>query len=451
MKKGSFAILAVLASAALFAAPKRGRVMFWYDTEDYTCPAADEGTLFHAKLLTEFGFRGNFNLVGFYAQRLNELGRTDVIEALSKHSIGSQTLYHSRHPTICEYTDIADWDEAYRRCLAEEAQSVGMIKAVMKLDRLTNFVPPGTSVTPVAMYVYSDLGIRIYGGGMDVFGDGKIDRLAWYCNMLHVPYHAVPRDNDTLANRNLTVIYTHPNQVVTAQFWDGVNYRGENLCEWRKWKQPMLLTAEQQRGQRQGWRDLMARIKADSRLTVVDCDDLLREMNDRVKITRTDVPRLLKHMKAGLEPVEDPSWCVSDIFQAAVRFLCGEREFLPAKAWGFLEKPVGVTEPVTLARADLVVAAKGIRLDAFMPPQIRVGDRMIGPADFLIAALETLATDAGRVTVGPRDQLGPVAKHLPKLPDFRFPGTWVIYSPDFRDDYLSNRLRWQFWTLRYED
>lgn len=441
-----------LAALTTLAAPKKGRVMFWYDTEDYTCPAADEGTLFHAQLLTEFGFRGNFNLVGFYAQRLNELGRKDVIAALKKHCLGSQTLYHSRHPTICEYTDLKDWETAYRICLMEEADCVGRIKGVFGLDSFDLFVPPGTSVTPVAMYVYADMGVTFYGGGMDVFGDDKIDRLAWYCNMLHVPYHAVPKDNDTLASRNLTVIYTHPNQVVTAAFWDGVNYRGKNGCDWRQWKEPPIQTAEQQKVQRQGWRDLMTRIKNDKRLSVVTCDDLKKEIKPRVAITRTDVPTLLAKMEAGLEPVEEPaSWCVSDIFQAAVAFLRGEKEFLPAKAWGFLEKPIGVTASVTLKKADLVAAAKALNVDYFLPPQIDVGGAKIGPADFLIAALKVLATGAETVTVGPRDQIGPMAKHLPKLPKFRFPGTWIIYSDGFTDEYLSDRLRWQFWTLRYEE
>ena len=40
-----------------------------YDVEDYVCDAADEGTLCDARMLTELGVRGNFSLVGFYAQR----------------------------------------------------------------------------------------------------------------------------------------------------------------------------------------------------------------------------------------------------------------------------------------------------------------------------------------------------------------------------------------------
>ena len=34
--------------------------------------------------------------------------------------------------------------------------------------------------------------------------------------------------------------------------------------------------------------------------------------------------------------------------------------------------------------------------------------------------------------------------------DFRPKGGWIL-SPDFKDDYASDRLRWQFWTLRYND
>ena len=430
----------------------RGRVMFWYDVEDYVCDAADEGTLCHARMLTELGVRGNFSLVGFYAQRLVERGRFDVIEALKGHCLGSQTLYHSRHPTICEYTDVADWGAAYRRCLAEESECIGMIKAVFGLDSINLFVPPGTSVTPVAMYAYADRGVTFYGGGLDIFGDSLAERPAWYCNMLHVPYSpASLRDNDTLAKRDLTVIATHPNQLVTAEFWDGVNYAGGNLVPWRQWRQPRLLTPEQQRREREGWREMVAGIVNDRRLTVVTCEDLAREIRPRVAIRRSDVPRLRAAMSRGFEPVEEPSWCVSDVFQAAVAFLRGASSFLPGKAWGFLERPIGVTEPVTVTRADVTAAARALDVRAFLPPQVAVGDRKVGPGDFLVAMLELLDGDAETVTLEPRDQIGPMGRHLPNLPDLKLgQGDWPIYAKSFKDEYVSDRLRWQFWTLRHE-
>ena len=86
--------------------------------------------------------------------------------------------------------------------------------------------------------------------------------------------------------------------------------------------------------------------------------------------------------------------------------------------------------------------------DAFLV-SIDVGGVKIGPADFLFAALEILETGAEEVAVEPRDQLGDIARYLPKMACANFRGTW-IYTEDYKDEWTSNRLRWQFWTFRYE-
>lgn len=446
-------------TAAVGAEPSpKGRVMFWYDTEDYVSPTAHDGTLFHAKLLDEFGFRGNFAIVGFYVRTLLAQGRTDVVAALKPHCLGSQTLYHSRHPTICEYTDIPDWSAAYRLCRKEELECVDILKTTFGRATIPFFVPPGTSVTPVPMYVYADLGVPVYAAGIDIFGDRALDRLVWYANMLQLPYFCwMGRDaksvpsNDVLANRNLTLLYTHPNEIVVQEWWDDCNFRGKNLTPWGQWRQPKVLPEAVQAKARAGVRAMMSRIKDDPRLTVIDCDDLIRELRPRVAIRRTDVPLLLKKLSADLEPIESPaSWCVSDVFQAAVAFLRGAEVFQPDKAWGFLEQPIGIEKPVTLRRTDLANCARRLKTNDFLPAQISVGDKLIGPADFLIAALTALAQDADEVTVAPREQLGPIARHLPNLSSLKLSGSWPIYADDFKDRYVSDRLRWQFWTLRYE-
>ena len=41
-----------------------------------------------------------------------------------------------------------------------------------------------------------------------------------------------------------------------------------------------------------------------------------------------------------------------------------------------------------------------------------------------------------------------ITEHVEKA-NVNFRGTW-IYSEDFKDEWTSNRLRWQFWTFRYE-
>ena len=90
-----------------------------------------------------------------------------------------------------------------------------------------------------------------------------------------------------------------------------------------------------------------------------------------------------------------------------------------------------------------------MKTDGFLPVSIDVGGVGIGPADFLFSALEILETGAEEVAVEPRDQLGDIARYLPKMAAANFRGTW-IYAEGYKDEWTSNRLRWQFWTFRYE-
>ena len=98
---------------------------------------------------------------------------------------------------------------------------------------------------------------------------------------------------------------------------------------------------------------------------------------------------------------------------------------------------------------DLRQAAKRLDLSRYLPATINVGGSRIGPADFLFAALEVLTTGADDVLVSPREQLGSFS-HVKRLEHHTIPPGWCIHSPDFKDEYLSDRLRYQLWTIRYE-
>ena len=166
-------------------------------------------------------------------------------------------------------------------------------------------------------------------------------------------------------------------------------------------------------------------------------------------IRRGDLPSLKMALERSIEAVGCPaSWCVADVFLAVVGFLRGEEAYVPGKVYGFLSEPRGVKAEVEVSRVDLVRAAKAMDVSKFLPPSIRVGNAEIGPADFLMAALEALTTDAERFAIRPREQLGDLSV-LPELKAFRLKGTWV-HTPELEDRYLSDRLRWQFWTLRRE-
>ena len=447
------------------------KALLFFDTEEYTTNRTSDAIVDIARMLTEEGVRGHFAFVGYLAKKLVDWRRIDVIDALKPHLIGTQTLYHSLHPNINEKSDIADFDEAYRRVAADEWLSAGMIAAALgrEANELICSVMPGPSHSYVALYLYADMGIPFFGGGGSSFRDGRHGEI-WYCNQRHLPYSAegdrgihlecflrkgwderfIASRLDDLAERDTVTFYMHPHMAICAAHPDGFNWSKRNMTPYGKWVTPPfrdpMVTAEFYVHLRR----FVRRLKSDPRFELTDCERLLAEQKPRRAITRAEVPALRAALLNRLAPVEAPaSWCVADAFQAAVRLLRGEPEYRPGKVYGFLSRPVGVSVPGRVSADDLRRVAARIDLTRFLPTSIAVGDVRIGPADFMFAALETLESGAAEVMVEPREQLGDLKTLMPGLVDFTTRGKWQ-YMNSYRDEYLSERLRCQLWTLRYE-
>ena len=464
------AILAALLAASATAAPTQA--LFFFDTEEYTDPKSSDAIVSIANMLSEEGVRGHFAFVGYLAKRLVDWRRTDVMDALKPHLIGTQTLYHSLHPNINEKTDIADYDEAYRRAAADEWLSVGMIAAALgrEASEMMCAVLPGPSHSYVAFYLYSDMGIPFFGGCGPVFRDGRHGQM-WYCNQRHLPYSSVDSGGinlehflggwkwddawiekrfDGISKLDTVTFFMHPHMALKSAFPDGYNWHRRNMTPYGKWVAPPDRDPMETAEFYVCLRRFVRRLKADPRFEITDCQKLLAAQKPRVAITRAEVPAIRAALLKSLAPVEAPaSWCVADCFQAAVKLLRGEREHVPGKVYGFLEMPSGVPAPVKVKAAALREAARRISLKRFLPHAIDVGGASIGPADFMLAALEVLESGADEVTVEPRDQLGDVKTLMPGLYGYTTKGTWR-YMPTYEDRYLSDRLRYQLWTLRYE-
>lgn len=440
------------------AAPKT-EVMFFFDSEDYTCDHANDAIRDEAKLLTEEGVRGHFAIVGYLADRLQHYGRQDVIDALKPHVIGTQSLYHSLHPNIMEKSDVADYAAAYRAVFDDESRGLELIRRATGRDRLMCAVPPGDSKSYVAMYAYADLGIPFY---CDTVVDDRKGGDYAYCNLRHIPYsHAFMPETmmpakcnaepdyaaalDAIASERRVILFMHPNMALYREFWDAVNYNRTNLVAFGQWKPSRPVPLAETSAYYRRLRQLIRELKADPRFVFTDLDRLQAEELPRTPIRRSDVPQIRKALLRELAPVDRPSWSVADMFLAAVGFLKGEKEYLPGKVYGFLDKPVGIRKPTTVTREEVIAAARKLKTDGFLPTSLSVGSATLGPADFLLAALAVLDGEEA-VRLEPREQLGNLSK-LPPLERFSPRGKW-IYTPEYEDRYTSDRLRWQFWTLR---
>lgn len=455
-----FLVAAVFLSG--LSASSKTEVMVFFDAEDFTSDRANDTLRDLGDLCREEGVRAHFAIVGYLAHEIMRYRRRDVIEALKPHIIGTQSLYHSVHPNILEKSDERDFEHAYWAVYADEMLGNRWLQDLSGA-KLMCAVPPGNSKSYVAMYVYSAMGIPFYCD--TVVADGQ-DGDLFYCNMRQVPYYYpfmlesmhvdrcpgepdYQKALDGMATRKRVILFMHPNSAIFPEFWDMLNYERKNDAELGKWKISRERPAADTAAFYSRLRTLFRKIKADPRFELTDLDRLAADEVPRQAIVREELPVLRAHLRQGLRCTRRPSRSVADVFQAAVRFLRGERKAPPGRVYGFLERPVGVTKSVTLKADDLRSAAAQIDLDTFLPPSIDVGDEKIGPADFLFAALEVLVTGAETVTVEPSEQLGDLSGFA-ELRDFHPRGGWIL-SPEFRDEYASDRLRWQFWTLRYNE
>ena len=455
------------------------KVMFFFDTEDFTCDESSDAIRETANILTAEGVRGEYNIVGYLARELVRNGRTDVIEALKPHAIGTQTLGHSVHPTICEMTDMPDWRTAYGNAMKAETEGVRLIREAFGLDHVDYAVPPGNSWSYASLYAFADLGMTFYGGGG--FGDCGEDHMGaeglvppglrrwgmWYCNLLQLPYGQVMTLEDLIpvagrnppdvgkaldesARRDFMVFYMHPHMAIKTAHWDGPNYLKRNRVKWGEWIQVGNRPKADTEAFYRNFRAFVRRVKADPRFEITDTIAEKANLRPRVAIGKADLPAIRAALEKDFGAISSPaSWCVADVFQAVARMLRGERAVPPGRVRGFLERPRGVKAPVTVRTEDLRRAAAKLDLADFIPAEIEVGGVKIGPADFLMAGLEALSTGAESVAVTPREQLGSFA-NCPSLERVDIKGGWCIHSPDLNGALLDERLKLQLWTLRFE-
>ncbi|MBQ7761241.1 MAG: hypothetical protein IJ400_04215 [Clostridia bacterium] len=434
-------------------------IIFSFDTEDFTSSRSADGILYEANLFREEGVKGCFCVVGLLAKHLKKWGREDVIEALSHHEIGTHTYGHTLHPMINEYTDIDDFYKAQDRLIEEEALGIEYIKNTLGVDRVWAACPPGNQKSYVAMYGYHKMGIPIYA---DTFCDTEQGTGSYYCNIFHANYtfaiewflrdateEQIKEKLNELAKRERAVIYTHPNMIIKEDFWDAINYHKENLVPFGQWIEPKDLPKEVTDTVLKNMRTLVRMIKKDPRFRIITYSQLASELEgDGERIVKKEhIKELYEALKESIFPVQDPmSLSLADMILACRDFLTGKEEHICGDVYGFLSKPYEIEGELTLTKEEIISACSQIKEGEFLPEKIKVGDKYIGPTDWLLGTMEVIL-GADTVTVTPKPQL-PSLDCMPEVRDSDFKGTWQ-HSDSFEDKYLSDRLRYQSYTMRF--
>ena len=434
-------------------------VIFSFDTEDYVNENAAESILRTAKILRNENIKGCYQVVGMLAEALVEWNRSDIIYELREyHEVDYHSNRHSHHPTINEYTDLSDYSLARRIFLDDELAGVHKVKSIFGVKELAAVCPPGVSTSYVARYAYADMGVGIYTG--DQIYDEKRYRPVFNCNTVSVRHYEylerklfdwnekdIKAFVEEISEMDTVIISHHPQRAYLKSFCDLDNFLGENTPR-DKWVRTERYSEEETEDFYKKFELLVSLINRDGRFNVTTYRQLYENLKEEKReITKKTLLYVGEALKDRFFPVTEPkSFCISDIFYACRDLLLGKRKHVCKKVYGFLGAPYSVKTETVVNKEELAMAAASIYTDTFLPEFLFAGDKKIGPADFIWASLAILSGEREYlIKPGLPKQID--LDEFPMLRDLCYKNTW-IHSKTLEDNFLSDRLRLQSWTIR---
>ncbi len=411
--------------------------VFSFDTEDFVTPETDNALLAIAQLLTRYGIRASFAVVGDKARALWSRRRRDVIGALARHDIQYHANNHLLWPQTTLELSRLGWDEGVDLVVDTEARGLADVAEAFG-QRPVAWIRCGGNWDPRLLYGLSLLGIQGFVPSTYLLPEGGP---IWYAGVLNYWYSiAMERFFDTgpealvaefrtqkqrVAGSDTPIVaFAHPCMFITSRFYDLHNMTAHGVFPPKKdWRPaPLLSRAEFQR--RLGVLEGLAQAVAlDPEVKTITHREFLRR--------RLEAPRWLdvaeaRQAAAAVQATFDyqrlgDGWLsVADVFGALSAALTGMVASGDRAATGALPPsvplrriigPPDVAPPLGEAfattAAEIAAACAQVedeigRLHR-MPAQVTVAGRSVPPSSFLLAmaAAVTAPDRAAPVEVKP--------------------------------------------------
>jgi hypothetical protein len=453
-------VLAVLLSAWSLAAAGPVYVTLWFDTEDYIEPASDDAALRIAKDLTAEGVRATFKVVGEKARVLEQRGRRDVISALSRHAIGYHSNWHSVHPTPSEYLVRLGYLDGADEFERREGPGIADVKRVFGVQPVC-YGQPGSSWGPQSNLALRRLGIPVYlDEGTQV---GVEHQPFWYGGLLYVfqmgenqfrarlnvgaedaeAYKRFDEAAARLASRGggMISIYYHPNEFVTTEFWDGVNFTHGANPDRASWVRPHRRTPDESERCYGVLRSFVRHMKKQAGVRFVTASDLVSLYQPRV-VRPVSRQAAADRLKEGITFGE-----VSGQMLSPADMLLALLDLKPQVVDGPVSHGEttwrGASIPGPAFRRAVADAAAFVEKFHRLPDEVFIGAETLSLTDFT-ATLANVGRDAREVRVV-QGQVG-FDKYFSKDGVKSF--GWVIHPEGFDGSKLLEMGRMQGWTLK---
>ena len=455
-----------------------------FDVEDYTSPESvgmDDIPKWLAETMTEEGVTGSFFVIGEKARSMAERGRTDVIEAMAKHDIGTHTNYGSIHPTVTEILEYATWEEGTRKMLLNE--TAGFIDLEQIFDqRPVALARHGGSYGPQLVSALSHMGAGYIYSPISLPGHNAV----WFCNTLN--FHGEGdfgffddnyyRDDlfnpmlDDLNNRipkaieNVEVVSffaNHPSKVRSIQFWDFNYYKGANPGP-DEWETPELRPLESMKIARKNFRRLIQFLKNRDDIELTTYKELMKRFSyQKTEITKEELEKITRRIVEKKAIVIDDYYSPAEVFTALSSALSdyGKNGQLPEKVR--IERPFGptempsqnpevekITKVQTLELARL--AYDYVKINNRLPHALSINDKKIG-AGSLLALFSKMYIVINASEIPDSIQVLPFAAYpaeneeniIQRVQDCK---GWPVHREDLDMGHLVEMTKMQLWTLK---
>ncbi len=435
-------------------------VILSFDTEDIINERGADGILRCARILREEGVKGCFNIIGLLPEVLLEWGREDIFKELSWHEIDYHSHTHSIHPTINEYTDKEDYHLTLKEFIKSESEGIKKVKSAFNRDKLPAMCVPGNCTSYVAHYGYAELGFDFFSGD-DIY-DKVQYRPVYCCNTVSLHYaksldrilfagskeEVLSFIEESARKKHTMVFYHHPQRSICKSFWDADNFNKVNTKKEAWIKSEIHDECDTERFY-ENFRFFVHYIKSDPDFKIMTYEELNKTLDKTErKITLADLKNIREQLSESFFPVTTPnSYCLSDIFLGVKDLLLGKKERICGKTYGFLSKPYCASVPTVITKDEAIELLKTVNENDFLPSIFCINGKKIGPADLLWASLTFLLDGVTEYSVKPNTSYQIDLDEFPTLRDLNYKNSW-IHSDSLEDNFLSERLRLQTWTIR---
>ncbi len=479
--KTSWGFLAAVGIVSLLTAisvaakePPTVYVAFWFDTEDFILPQADDAAKRLAEMFTARGVQATFKIVGEKARVLEERGRDDVILALGKNDIAYHSTYHSVHPTPSEYCRDLGWHEGVSEFIRREGAGLDTVRRVFGVNA-SCYGQPGGSWTPQSYGALHAFQIPLY---LDETSHVNVNnRPFWYCGVLNIlrlgdcvmrtgwtdeevkdACARFDRVQEKLVREGggIVSIYYHPCEFVHEQFWDGVNFsRGVNPPR-SEWKQPPMKSPEKQEQAFRAFEAFLDHIAGRPGVRLVTARQIPTLYTDRVyshPLTETDVRTIAKAFQEELSYVDLGTRIVSaaeGLLAMCELVVQGPEEVTLDFAYGPASAPQRFITEGTFSRDAVWQAAQEtldiVRATGQMPSVVWLAGQPVRPEDFAVTLASTVTSgrDSGQISL----QRGELAAKKYVADDNPGLWGWVIFPKDFNAPGMMGIAKLQAWTIK---